>query len=190
VTYRSEVPRERLKKEHLQHWSVLSVDPVSGWLTQVSRTTTEYKEGISQIPAAALTTEDTDLIADLSLRGEVAIHLVLTPRDLPLDKSYKVIADLKGSQLPNQVVIVSAHIDSWDLGTGALDDASGLGVAMDVMRIINTVNPQPKRTIQFVAWINEENGGRAGICRGAPKRTTGSCGRCRTRLRRRASTRS
>ena len=123
---------------------------------------TEYEEGTRQIPAAAVTAEDADLIADLASRGEVAIHLVLTPLDLPPITSHNVIADLKGSEFPEQVVIVSGHLDSWDLGTGALDDASGLAIAMDVLRIIKEVNATPKRTIRFVAWMDEERGGTGG----------------------------
>ena len=123
---------------------------------------TEYQEGSRQIPAGAVTAEDADLIAGLASRGEVAVHLVLTPVDLPPVTSHNVIADLKGSEFPEQVVIVSAHLDSWDLGTGALDDASGLGVAMDVLRIIKELAAAPKRTIRFVAWMDEERGGVGG----------------------------
>ncbi len=117
-----------------------------------------YTDGIPQIPAGAVTTEDADLIATLAAEGEVQIHLLLTPRDLPEEQSYNVVADLKGTEHPEQVVIVSGHIDSWDLGTGAIDDASGVGIAMDVIRVIRSVNPKPKRTIRFVGWMNEENG--------------------------------
>ena len=123
---------------------------------------TEYAEGARKIPAAAVTAEDADLISDLVSRGEVAIHLVLTPMNLPSEASHNVIADLRGSEFPEQIVIVSGHLDSWDLGTGALDDASGVGVAMDVLRIIKAVNPKPKRTIRFAAWMDEEYGGEGG----------------------------
>ena len=101
--------------------------------------------------------------ASASRKGAIAALVrSVTPRDFPPEPSYNVIADLKGSQFTNQVVIVSAHLDSWDLGTGALDDASGVGLAMDVLRIIKAVNPRPKRTIRFVAWMDEENGGEGG----------------------------
>jgi hypothetical protein len=123
---------------------------------------TEYAKGTRQIPAAAVAAEDADLICDLASRGEVTIHLVLTPMNLPLEASHNVIADLRGSEFPERIVIVSGHLDSWDLGTGALDDASGVGVAMDVLRIIKVVNPKPKRTIRFVAWMEEEYGGEGG----------------------------
>jgi len=117
-----------------------------------------YREDAPKIPAGAVTTEDADLIAILAAQGEVQIHLLLTPRDLPEEHSYNVIADLKGTEHSEQVVIVSGHLDSWDLGTGAIDDASGAGIAMDVLRVIRSVNPRPKRTIRFVGWMNEENG--------------------------------
>jgi carboxypeptidase Q len=115
-------------------------------------------EGDNGIPAGAITTEDADLLASLATQGQVAVHLLLTPRELPPEQSYNVIADLKGSRWPNQIVVVSGHLDSWDLGTGALDDACGVGIAMDAVRIIKEVNPKPARTIRFVAWMNEENG--------------------------------
>jgi carboxypeptidase Q len=117
-----------------------------------------YQEDAPKIPAGAVTTEDADLIATLAGLGPVEMHLVLTPRDLPPEQSYNVVADLKGSEHPEQVIIVSGHVDSWDLGTGAIDDASGIGIAMDVVRIIRSVNPKPKRTLRFIGWMNEENG--------------------------------
>src|SRR6202030_3612765 len=78
------------------------------------------------IPARAVTAEDADLIADLSLQGKVRMHLTLTPQKLPDVTSYNVIADLKGSEHPEQVVVVSGHLDSWDLGTGAIADGAGV----------------------------------------------------------------
>jgi carboxypeptidase Q len=118
----------------------------------------KYDDNAPKIPAGAITTEDADLIADLAKQGEVTMHLVLTPRDLPPVQSYNVVADLKGSEHPEQVILVSGHLDSWDLATGAIDDASGVGIAMGVLDVIRAVNLKPKRTIRFVAWMNEENG--------------------------------
>ena len=117
-----------------------------------------YEAGVPQIAAGAVTTEDADLIAALAKQGTVEMRLLLTPRDLPQAQTYNVVADLKGSEHPEQVVIVSGHLDSWDLGTGAIDDASGVGIAMDVLRVIRSVDARPKRTVRFVAWMNEENG--------------------------------
>ena len=123
---------------------------------------TEYEQAPPQIPAGAVPSEDADLISELAKKGPVEIHLVLTPSDLAPEQSYNVIADLKGNEAPKEIVVVSGHLDSWDLGTGALDDATGVGIAMDVARIIKKVCAHPKRTIRFVAWMNEENGGAGG----------------------------
>ena len=83
---------------------------------------TDYAADAPKIPAAAVTVEDADLIAALASQGPVRMRLVLTPQQLPDAVSYNVIADLKGTEHPEQVVIVSGHLDSWDLGTGAIDD--------------------------------------------------------------------
>ena len=69
-----------------------------------------------------------------------------------------MIADLKGSEHPEQIVIVSGHLDSWDLGTGAIDDAAGVAVAMQVAQLCKQLGLRPKRTIRVIAWMNEENG--------------------------------
>jgi carboxypeptidase Q len=117
-----------------------------------------YAGDAPRIPAAAVTTEDADLIAYLAAQGPVRLHLTLTPRTLPDTESYNVIADLKGSEHPEQVIIVSGHLDSWDLGTGALDDGAGVAIAMQTAQLIKRLGLRPKRTIRVIAWMNEENG--------------------------------
>jgi hypothetical protein len=119
-----------------------------------------YDSSIPQIPGAAVTYEDAEMIARLAADGPVRIKLVLTPRTFPDVESYNVIADLKGSERPEEVVIVSGHLDSWDLGQGALDDATGVAMSMAVPALIKQLGLKPKRTIRFIAWMNEENGGR------------------------------
>lgn len=121
-----------------------------------------YTDGIAQIPAASVAFEDAEMIAHLAAQGEVKLKLVLTPQTLPDAESANVIADLKGSEFPDQVVIVSGHLDSWDLGTGAIDDAAGVAVAMQVANLCKQLGLKPKRTIRVIAWMNEENGGRGG----------------------------
>jgi carboxypeptidase Q len=111
------------------------------------------------IPAGAVTAEDADLIAHLSAQGKVRMHLTLTPQKLPDATSYNVIADLKGSEHPEQVVVVSGHLDSWDLGTGAIDDGAGVVVAMEAAEILQRLHLRPKRTLRVIAWMDEENGG-------------------------------
>ena len=117
-----------------------------------------YADDAPRIPAAAVSKEDAELIAHLVKSGTVRMKLVLTPRTLPDKESFNVIADLKGSEKPSEIVIVSGHLDSWDLGTGALDDAVGVAVSMQVLKVTKDLGLKPKRTIRFIAYMNEENG--------------------------------
>jgi Zn-dependent M28 family amino/carboxypeptidase len=111
------------------------------------------------IPAAAVTAEDADLIAHLSSQGKVRMHLLLTPQKLGDEISYNVVADLKGSEHPEQIVIVSGHLDSWDLGTGAIDDGAGVVVAMEAAELLQRLHLRPARTLRVIAWMDEETGG-------------------------------
>ena len=117
-----------------------------------------YADDASKIPAAAVSNEDADLIAHLAKAGTVRMRLVLTPRTSPDAESFNVIADIKGAEKPNEIVIVSGHLDSWDLGTGALDDAAGVAVSMQVLKLVKELGLKPKRTIRLIAYMNEENG--------------------------------
>ncbi len=111
------------------------------------------------IPAAAICTEDADLITHLASEGLVRMHLTLTPQKLPDEISYNIIGDLKGSEYPDQIVIVSAHLDSWDLGTGAIDDGGGIAVALEAAQLMHQIKLHPKRTLRIIAWMDEENDG-------------------------------
>ncbi|HKP37717.1 MAG TPA: M20/M25/M40 family metallo-hydrolase [Pyrinomonadaceae bacterium] len=117
-----------------------------------------YAADVPKIPAAAVAAEDADLLAHLTSEGRVRMRLVLTPETLPDAVSYNVVADLKGSEHPEQVVIVSGHLDSWDLGTGALDDGAGCVMAMQAVQLVKKLRLRPKRTIRVILWMNEENG--------------------------------
>jgi carboxypeptidase Q len=119
---------------------------------------TDYANDAPKIPAGAVTAEDADLIADLVRQGPVRMKLVLTPETLPDVESANVIGDIKGSEHPEQVIVVSGHLDSWDLGTGAIDDGAGIAVSMEVANLIQKLDFKPKRTIRVIAWMNEENG--------------------------------
>ena len=119
---------------------------------------TKYADRVPKIPAAAVTAEDAALIAYLVKEGPVRLKLVLTPQTLPDAESHNVIGDIKGSEHPEKIVIVSGHLDSWDLGTGAIDDAAGVAVSMEVANLIAKLKLRPRRTIRIVAWMNEENG--------------------------------
>lgn len=116
-----------------------------------------------KIPAAAITTEDADLIHRLLAKGDrVRMHLVLTPRTLPDVASANVIAEIRGSEHPEQIVVIGGHLDSWDLGTGAIDNGSGVSMVMETMRVLKELGIRPKRTIRAVLFMNEENGLRGG----------------------------
>ena len=119
---------------------------------------TDYANDAPKLPAGAVTAEDVDLIADLVRQGPVRMKLVLTPQTLPDVESANVIGDIKGSEHPEQVIVVSGHLDSWDLGTGAIDDGAGVAVSMEVANLIQKLHLKPKRTIRVIAWMNEENG--------------------------------
>ena len=115
------------------------------------------------IPAGAVAAEDSDLIAHLAAEGLVRMHLTLTPQKLPDEVSYNVIGDLKGSERPEQIVIVSGHLDSWDLGTGAIDDAAGVVIAMETAQLMQQVHLHPRRTLRVIAWMDEETDGAGSV---------------------------
>src|SRR6184192_2316500 len=119
---------------------------------------TKYADDAPKIPAGAVTAEDADLIVNLVRQGPVKMKLILTPQQLPDVESYNVIGDIKGNEHPEQIIIVSGHLDSWDLGTGAIDDGAGVAVSMELANLIQKLHFKPKRTIRVIAWMNEENG--------------------------------
>ena len=116
------------------------------------------------VPAGALAAEDAALLARLSKQGPVRMNLVLlSSAPAQKVKEHSVVADVKGREHPEQIVIVSGHLDSWDLGSGALDDAVGVGIAMEVANLVRQLGLKPKRTIRVIAWSNEEHGLDGGI---------------------------
>jgi hypothetical protein len=119
---------------------------------------TTFKDGDKPVPCAALAAEDADLVTRLAAQGPVTMHLLLTPKTLPDADSDNVIADLAGRDKPDDVVIVSGHLDSWDLASGAIDDGAGVAAAMGVAEVLQRLHLQPRRTIRVIAWMSEENG--------------------------------
>jgi hypothetical protein len=124
-----------------------------------------YEESTPKIPAAAVSAEDADLMARLGARGgRVRVHLVLTPKFDGEVESANVIGEVPGRERAAEVVLLGAHLDSWDLGTGAIDDAAGCAIVMDAARVIAAAGRAPKRTVRVVLFMNEEmglSGGRA-----------------------------
>ncbi|HEV8432841.1 MAG TPA: M20/M25/M40 family metallo-hydrolase [Thermoanaerobaculia bacterium] len=122
-----------------------------------------YDPKLPKIPAAAMTAEDAMLVHRLLAKGEkVRMHLVLTPKTLPDAESANVVAEIRGSEQPDEIVLVGGHLDSWDLGTGAIDDAGGAAMSMETLHLIKELGLRPKRTIRCVLFMNEENGLRGG----------------------------
>lgn len=130
-----------------------------------------YDPNVKQVPAGAVSFEDAEMIAYLAKMGTVRIRLLLTPQTLPNATSYNVIADLKGSEKPNEIVVVGGHLDSWDLGTGAIDDACGVAMSMQVPYLLKQLKLKPKRTIRVIAFMNEENGSAGGTGYGEEQRS-------------------
>ncbi len=123
-----------------------------------------YAESVPQIPAAALTTEDADLLQRMHDRGTPArVRLRMEAKFLPDADSFNVVGELRGRERPDEVVVVGGHFDSWDVGTGSTDDAGGCVVTWEALRIMKKLNLRPRRTVRVVLWTNEENGTRGAI---------------------------
>jgi carboxypeptidase Q len=121
-----------------------------------------YDDKVPKIPTAALTVEDTTLIARLAAKGNVSLHLRLDEQMLGDAESANVIGELRGRDKPDEVVVIGAHLDSWDVGQGAHDDGAGVVTMMEAVRVLKQLGLQPHRTIRVVLFTNEENGGRGG----------------------------
>jgi carboxypeptidase Q len=123
---------------------------------------TQWNDGQQPIPAGALSAEDSDLIKRLVAQGPVTMRLLLTPQSLPDTENFNVIADWPGTVHPDEYVVVSGHLDSWDLGTGATDDGSGVMAAAGVVQVLAQLQLHARRSIRFIGWADEEYGGRGG----------------------------
>jgi len=122
-----------------------------------------YDSTVRRIPVAAITVEDAEMIHRLVDRGEpVRVKLTMSATTLPDAPSRNVMGELVGSEKPDELVVFGGHIDSWDVGRGAMDDGGGVVVAWEAVRLLKRLGLRPKRTIRVVGWTNEENGGRGG----------------------------
>ncbi|MDR8391815.1 M28 family metallopeptidase [Aliifodinibius sp. S!AR15-10] len=118
-----------------------------------------YQQGVKKIPHAAITGEDASLLHRLQKRGEtVRVQLYMEARTLPDTKSRNIVAEIRGSEKPEEIVVLGGHIDSWDLGQGAMDDAGGCFAAWEALKLMNELGLRPRRTVRLVMWTNEENG--------------------------------
>ncbi len=118
-----------------------------------------YDDGITKIPAAALSNPDANLLENMLKRGKpVTVRLKMSSRDGGIGVSHNVIGEITGSEAPEELIILGAHLDSWDLGTGALDDGAGVAIVTEAARIIGTLKNRPRRTIRVILYANEEAG--------------------------------
>ncbi|MFC5269676.1 M20/M25/M40 family metallo-hydrolase [Adhaeribacter terreus] len=123
-----------------------------------------YDENVTKIPAASISTNGAELLSH-RLKDEPSLQFYLkqNPQTLPDAKSYNVIGEIKGSENSDEIIVVGGHLDSWDLGDGSHDDGAGCVQAIEVLRIMKTLNIKPKRTIRAIMFMNEENGVRGGF---------------------------
>jgi carboxypeptidase Q len=141
---------------------VRSITPVS--LQTPHTGAMSYDENLPQIPTAAITIEAAELLQRMQDRGDrVTLRLKMDAKFLPDAESANVIAELKGSEKPDEIVLISGHFDSWDVGQGANDDGGGCIIAWEAVRLLKELGLRPRRTIRVVLWTNEENGIRGGI---------------------------
>ena len=118
-----------------------------------------YEDGVPKIPHAALTLEDAAMIHRMADRGErIEIHLTMENRDEGLVPSRNIMAEIVGSEFPDEIVVLGGHSDSWDVGQGAMDDAGGVVAAWEAIRLMKELGLRPKRTVRAVGWTAEEVG--------------------------------
>src|ERR1700692_261799 len=115
-----------------------------------------YEDGAPRIPAAALAIPDADQLERLAALGPVRIRLLLTPMVADNAPSWNVVGEVRGSERPDEIVLIGGHLDSWDLGTGATDDAAGIAIAFSTARLIAGLPQRPSRTIRVVLFGAEE----------------------------------
>ncbi|MCW3083978.1 MAG: peptidase [Bacteroidetes bacterium] len=122
-----------------------------------------YKDSTNKIPACCISTNGANWLSNyLKTDKDLKFYFKMSCQTLPDEKSYNVVGELRGSENPNEYIVVGGHLDSWDTGKGAQDDGAGVVQSIEVIRIFKALGLKPKRTIRAVAFMNEENGGRGG----------------------------
>jgi carboxypeptidase Q len=125
---------------------------------------TRYADDVKPIPASAISTQGADkLHAALEQDPDLKFFLQMNCETLPDAPSHNVIGEIKGSEFPDEIIVIGGHLDSWDLGEGAQDDGTGVVQALEVLHLFKLMGYQPKRTVRAVAWMNEENGMRGAL---------------------------
>eukprot|EP00823_Brevimastigomonas_motovehiculus_P001446 TRINITY_DN11971_c0_g1_i1.p1 TRINITY_DN11971_c0_g1~~TRINITY_DN11971_c0_g1_i1.p1 ORF type:complete len:470 (+),score=77.80 TRINITY_DN11971_c0_g1_i1:41-1411(+) len=118
-----------------------------------------YQEDIKPIPCATIPVEEAELLERIQKRGQkILLSLVMNDKNMPEVVQENVIAELKGSEHPEQVILIGGHLDSWDVGQGAMDDGAGVYISWAAMYYMKKLNIKPKRTIRLTCWLAEEFG--------------------------------
>jgi len=126
--------------------------------------TVRYDSTVGRIPAAALSIEDAQMLRRFQERAlPVEVRLMMNARALPDAPSRNVVAEVIGRERPDEIVVLGGHIDSWDVGQGAMDDGGGSVAAWEAVRLIHHLGLKPRRTVRVVLWTNEENGSRGAL---------------------------
>ena len=124
----------------------------------------QYATDAKKIPSAAISGEDADRLQRMADRGSKVVVKLKMDAHFDADvESANVIGEIRGRERPDEIVVVSGHLDSWDVGAGATDDGGGCVVTWEALRIMKKLNLRPRRTVRVVLWTNEENGGRGGL---------------------------
>jgi carboxypeptidase Q len=119
----------------------------------------KYDDAVPKIPHAAITVEDAEMMQRMQDRGEkIVVRLKMSAQTLPDAPSRNVVAEITGREKPDEIIIVSGHLDSWDVGRGAMDDGGGAMAAWEAVRLMHKLGLRPRRTVRVVLWVNEENG--------------------------------
>ncbi len=119
---------------------------------------TIFEDGITPIPAIAVCTNDAEILSQLTQKGPVQVYVKTSCENRGPKQSYSVIGEIKGTEKPNEIILVGGHLDSWDVGGGAHDDGAGCVQSMDVIYLLKKIGYKPRRTIRCVLFQNEENG--------------------------------
>jgi carboxypeptidase Q len=122
-----------------------------------------YSDDVRRIPHAAITAEDAGMLQRMQERGErIVVRLQMEAETLPDVESRNVMAEIVGYEMPEEVIVMGGHIDSWDVGQGAMDDGGGCVAAWAAVKLLQRLGLRPRRTVRVVMWTNEENGLRGG----------------------------
>lgn len=122
-----------------------------------------YKDGVDSVPSAAISTVDASWLGQqLQAHPDLEVSLEMNCKAFPDVEQGNVIGEWRGSELPDEIITLGGHLDSWDIGEGAHDDGAGIVHTLEVLRILKAIGYAPRRTIRFVLFINEENGNRGG----------------------------